>query len=162
MGEQTIPTHLRRWPGLFEWRDGVVVDAPPEDAEVARSYPRFADKGPLTNGMRLTVMSRRPSCRAGDEVRVVHVVEFVEPGQTVYVVGPKRVYGEYVDDVLATAPPPENVWEPSPYNGPVLSSPAVDYNYDITAYRFDRIGNHQIQWRIGAVQSNVLTLEIAP
>jgi hypothetical protein len=54
------------------------------------------------------------------------------------------------------------VWEPSTYNGPILSSPAVDYNYDITVYRFDQVGKHHIQWRIGTIQSNVLTLETVP
>jgi hypothetical protein len=162
MSEQEIADYLRRWPGLFERRDGVVVDAPPEDVDVARSYPRFPDKGPQVSGMRLTVMSRRLTYLAGEEVRVVHAVEFVEPGRNVYVMGPKPVYGEYVDDVLATTPPPEDVWEPSTYNGPILSSPAVDYNYDITVYRFDQVGKHHIQWRIGTIQSNVLTLEAVP
>ena len=162
MGEQVIPNHLRRWPGLFEWRDGVVIDAPPEDVEVARSYPQFSEKGLLVSGVRLTVMSRRLRYRVGEEVRVVHVVEIVEPGREVYVMGPKPVYGEYVDDILVTAVPPDDVWEPATYNGPILPSPAVDYNYDITAYRFDQIGAHRIQWRLGTLRSNVLTIEVVP
>jgi hypothetical protein len=162
MDEEAIPNHLQHWPGLFEWRDGVVVEAPPEDINVARNYPRFPDKGPLVSGLRLTVMSRRLQYHLGEEVRIVHVVEVIEPGRELYVVGPKPVYGEYVDDVLVTALPPDDVWEPATYNGPILPSPAVDYNYDITAYRFDQVGTHRIQWQIGTLHSNVLVVEVIP
>jgi hypothetical protein len=160
MGEQTIPNHLRHWPGLFEWRDGVVVEAPAADAALARSYPTFPDKGPLVSGMRLTLMSPGLRYRVGGEVRVVHVVEAEAPGRELYVMGPKAVYGEYLDGVLATAAPPDDVWAPSTYNGPTLASPAVDYNYEITAYRFDRPGVHTIQWCIGSLHSNVLAVEV--
>jgi hypothetical protein len=162
MGEQGIPKHLQHWPGLFEWRDGVVVDAPPGDVEVARSYPRFSDKGILVSGMRLTLMSGQLRCRVGEEVRIIHVVEIVDPGRKVYVMGPKPVYGEYVDDRLVTAPPPEDVFVPGTYNGLTLPSPAVDYNYDITTYRFDHIGEHRIQWRLETLRSNVLTIVVTP
>jgi hypothetical protein len=161
MGEQTIPDHLRHWPGLFEWQDGVIVEAPTADIDVARNYPRFPDKGPVVSGVRLTVMSRKLQYHVGDEVRIIHVVEVVEPGRQLYVMGPKPVCGEYVDNVLVTAVPPDDVWEPDTYNGPVLPSPAADYNYVITAYRFDQIGTHTIQWRVGTLGSNVLTIEVA-
>jgi hypothetical protein len=162
MDEPKIPNHLRHWPGLFEWRDGRVVEAPPEDVDVARDYPQFSDKGPIVSGMRLTVMSRRLQYSAAEEARIVHVVEVVEPGRKVYIMGPKPVYGEYVDDVLVTAPPPDDLWEPATYNGPILPSPAVDYNYEIKAYRFDQAGAHRIQWRLGTLRSNVLTIEVTP
>jgi hypothetical protein len=161
-GDPSVPTHLRNWPGLYEWRDGAVVEAPPEDVATARGYPRFEDKGPLLAGLRLTVMSRRQRYRRGEEVRIIHVVEAVEPGRVLYVMGPKPVYGEYVDDVLRTPAPPDDVLEPAIYNGPTLTGPAVDYNYDITAYRFDEAGEHRIQWRLGALRSNILAIVIIP
>ena len=162
MSELPIPIHLQRWPGLFEWRDGVVVEAPVEDANVARAYPRFSDKGPLISGTRLTLMTRRHRYRAGEEVRIVHVVEVIEPGRHLYVMGPKLAYAEYVDDVLMTPPPPDDMWEPGTYNGLILPTPAVDYNYEITSYRFDDLGPHRIQWRAGNLRSNVLSIEVVP
>jgi hypothetical protein len=160
MSSPSIPQHLRHWGGLFERRGNRIVDAPPEDVAVARSYPLFPDKGSIISGIRLTLMVRRRQYRIGEEVRVVHVVEMVEPGREVYVMGPKPVYGEYVDEVLVTPPPPDDVLEPSTYNGLVLPSPAVDYNYDITAYRFADAGEHRIQWRLGAVRSNIVRIEV--
>ena len=162
MSEPQIPDYLQRWPGLFEWRDGSVVDAPPEDADVARSYPQFSDKGPLVSGTRLTLMTRRHQYRVGEDVRVLHIVEVVEPGRQLYVMGPKPIYGEHVDDALVTAPPPDDMWEPATYNGPILATPAVDYNYQITSYHFDRAGTHRIQWRAGNLHSNVLSIEVVP
>ena len=162
MSEPPLPNHLQRWPGLFEWRDGIVVPAPPEDAEVARNYPRVSDKGPLVSGARLTLMARRHQYRAGEEIRVLHVVDVVEPGRQLYVMGPKPIYGEYVDDTLVTPLPPDDMWEPATYNGPILPTPAVDYNYAITSYRFDRVGTHRIQWRVGDLHSNVLSVEVVP
>lgn len=160
MSEQAIPEHLRHWPGLFEWRDGALIQASAADVAVARSYPPYADKGGLVNGKRLTVMSSSLLYRVAEEVRVIHVVEVVEPGQELYVMGPKTVYGEQVDDVLATPQPPDDVWAPDTYNGPTLPSPAVDYNYEITAYRFDRAGRHTIQWCIGNLRSNKLAIQV--
>jgi hypothetical protein len=162
MSNQGIPIHLRHWPGLFEWRDGVVVDARPADVAVARAYPSFPYKGPLIDGMRLTLMSRSLRYRVAEEVRIIHVVEAVDPGRQLYVMGPKPVYGEHVDGALVTSAPPEDVWAPATYNGPALPSPAVDYNYEVTTYRFDRAGAHTIQWRIGSLRSNDLVIEVVP
>lgn len=160
MNQQELPGYLRHWPGLFEWHDGALRDAPAADVAVARSYPSYADKGLLVNGRRLTVMSRSLLYRVAEEVRVIHVVEVVEPGQELYVMGPKKVYGEKVDETFVTPQPPGDIWAPDTYNGPVLPSPAVDYNYEITAYRFDRAGKHTVQWCIGNLRSNRLEIEV--
>jgi hypothetical protein len=90
------------------------------------------------------------------------VHEAVEPGHRVYVMGPKLVYGEYVDGQPTTpAPPPgENPLLPPIYNGRVLPSPAVDYNFEITSYSFTEPGTHHIQWRLEPLQSNVIAVEI--
>jgi hypothetical protein len=133
---------------------------PEKDDEVARSYPRFHDKGPIVDGTRLTLMSGRRSYRADDDVRVHHVVEVVVPGRVLYAAGPKPVYGEFVDDVPTTPAPPDDPFAAGPYNDMVLPTPAVDDNYDITTYRFAEPGRHRIEWRLGPLRSNVLLVDI--
>lgn len=160
MDEQAIPKHLQHWPGLFEWRDGKVVEAPPEDIAIARNYPWFPDKGPFVSGICLTIMSRQLRYQREEPVRIIHVVEIIEPGRELYIMGPKLVYGEYIDDRLMTPPPPDDLWAPATYNGPILPSPAVDYNYEITTYRFEKVGTHKFQWRLGALHSNILTIDV--
>ena len=44
------------------------------------------------------------------------------------------------------------------YDGVVLPSPAIDYNYEVTSYRFDEPGTHAIQWRSGKNASNAITV----
>jgi hypothetical protein len=76
--------------------------------------------------------------------------------------GPKKVYGEIVNDQLVSEPIPD--WEdplvPEFYDGVVLPSPALDYNYDITVYTFSKPGIYRIQWQMGDLQSNILTPEV--
>jgi hypothetical protein len=159
---EDVPEHLSHWPGLFVREGERIVEATGEDQSVARSYPHWPDKGRLTEGRRVTVMTRKTDYGVNEEVRVIHVYEVIEPGHLVYVMGPKPVYGEYIDGQLATpAPPPgEDPFVPSDYDGRALPSPAVDYNYDITRYRFAEPGRHQICWQIGDLRSNALKLEV--
>jgi hypothetical protein len=152
-----LPEHLQHWPGLFEWRDGKIVDAPAEDVGVAKGYPGYPDKGPLMDGVRLTVMTRRPDYLVPDKIRIIHVVEVIEPGRDVAVAGPKPVYGEYLDDQPVTGPAPFEGLVPDLYNGEIIKSPAVDYNYEITSYSLGP-GNHSLQWRLGPYVSNILKL----
>jgi hypothetical protein len=155
------PEYLQHWPGLYVREGNQVVEAPAEDSSLARGYPRWPAKGPVQGGRRLTIMTRKTSYQPGEAVRVIHVVEFTEPGHDAYIMGPKPVYGEYVDDQLATPPPPEgDPLVPLDYDGATLPSPAVDYNYEITSYTFDQPGMHQIFWRLDTLQSNVLTLTV--
>lgn len=161
---EEIPEHLRHWPGMFVRQGSQILEAAPEDQAVARSYPRWPDKGPLTEGKRITLLTGKTAYRVNEEIRVIHVYEVVVPGQLVYVMGPKPVYGEYVDEQLvAPEPPPgEDPFVPPFYDGRALPSPAVDYNYDRTSYSFPAPGHHRIDWRIGGLSSNTLELEIAP
>jgi hypothetical protein len=158
-----LPDHLRRWPGLYV-RDGErIIEASPQDTLVARSYAQYQDKGPVVGGRRITILTASTTRRVGDEVRIIHVVEFTRPGYQAYVMGPKPIFGEYVNDELVT----EAVGErdplvPDDYSGMTLASPAVDYNYDITTYRFNQTGAHTIQWRLGGLHSNILTIEVTP
>ena len=146
-------------------RDGSrIVEAPREDQDVAAQYPAYPDKGAVVDGYRLTILSRQGAYGVGDPVRVVHVCEAVAQGTKLYVMGPKPVYAEYVDGEHATAavPPGENALAPSAYDGRVVDGPAVDYNYEITEYRFATPGTHTIQWRPKPYASNVLRIEVAP
>jgi len=161
--ELSIPAHLQRWPGLYVRNGNTIEDAPKEDAAVAMSYPFSSIRGSLMNGRRITIITSTTSVSAGDEVRVIHVMEAPGPGVDVYVMGPKYVYGEYVDGVLRTDPDPEwdNPFVPETYDGAVLPSPAVDYNYEVTSYTFDEPGTHRIQWILYPWKSNVLTVEVS-
>ena len=157
-GERTdIPEYLQRWPGLFIRQGDRIVEAPPEDVEVAKSYPTYANKGAVSGGRRITIMSRVNRYRAGEEVRVLHVLEALEPGQKISIMGPKAVCGEYLDDRLATAATCD---ESAAYDGRTLDSPAVDYNYEITRYTFAEPGQHTIYWQMGELRSNTLEIDV--
>ena len=158
------PEYLTRWPGLNVREGDQIVPAPAEDEAVARGYPQWPDKGPLQDSVRLTLLTSRTAIVVGESVRILHVVEVTMPGRTVYVMGPKPVHGEYVDGKLVTATPPTtgDPLVPVDYDGRTLLSPAVDYNYDITAYSFATPGTHQVRWQPGSRLSNTLTFQVAP
>ena len=158
-----MPEYLKRTPELFVRVGNRVIEAPAEDRMVAQHYPSWPHKGSLIDSKRLTILTKQTTYRPNEEIRVVHVVEYTAPGNDVYVMGPKPVYGEYVDGQLSTAMAPTiDPLVPQDYDGVTLESPAVDYNYEITTYTFALPGTHQIYWDLGTLRSNVLTLEIAP
>jgi hypothetical protein len=156
------PNYLKHWPGLYVRQDNRIVDAPAEDVAVARSYPDWSDKGQIINGKRITIMTNKLIYQENEEIRIIHVVEVVEPGHELFIMGPKQVYGEYIDEQLVSAPPLPNAdpLRPLLYDGETVKSPGVDYNYDITAYRLSEPGKHQIIWKLDSLKSNTLTLEI--
>lgn len=156
-GNAEVPEHLNRWAGLYMRQDGRIVEALPEDIVVAKGYPTVGRKGSLVRGRRITIMCRKNVYHVGEEVRVIHVLEVVEPGQDIFTMGPKAVCGEYVDGRAMT---PDIRGESQVYDGRVLKSPGVDYNYDITTYTFDTPGRHRIQWQMGELRSNTLELEV--
>ena len=74
----------------------------------------------------------------------------------------KAIRGEYVNGKLVT---PSVVADADPfipavYDGAVVPSPAVDYNCEITTYRFSASGTRTIQWKLGKFTSNILTIEV--
>ena len=148
-------------PELFIRVNGRVIKAPEADIAVAEGYERWPDKGKLTDGRRLTIMATTRSYAVGDEVRIIHVLE-VAADRPVYVSGPKPLFEEYVDGRLATAPLPsgEDPLEPASYDGPVVRGPRVDYNWDISTYRFSKPGTHQVVWKPGSLASNRLSIEV--
>jgi hypothetical protein len=161
--QEVEPAHLRDRPfELSVRRDGHIVPAPPELLQLARGYPAFAPKGPVEGGRRITVMTERQHYKLDEAVHVVHVLEALDPTTSVYAMGPKPVYEEYVDGIRATPPAPDA----GLYDGVVLKGPAVDFNYEISTYTFRSPGRHTIEWRDGGavierlrdLHSNVLVI----
>jgi hypothetical protein len=153
-----VPDYLKEPPQLFARSGASIVPAPAGDQAVAATYARSPVRGPLHDGARITILTERTKYKVGEEVRVIHVLEAPEPGRELYVMGPKPIYSEYVDGALRTPPPPA----PAPYDGRVLPSPGVDFNYEVTTYRFTTPGPHRIQWRADGRESNVIELEVTP
>lgn len=155
--------HLEDFPGVFVRMGDDIQPAPEADQTVARGYPQWQSKGPLIDDRRITILSAKTAYLVNEEIRVLHVAETIRSGDELYAMGPKQVLGEYVDGKLVTQPVPagdDPLIPPGIYDGLVLSSPAVDYNYEITTYRFATPGGHEIQWKLGALESNVLRLRI--
>jgi hypothetical protein len=153
---EPLPPYLQQWRGLSMRKGNEIVDALPEDIAVAKSYSTADEKGEIVDGERLTILTKKKRYLVGEEVRVIHVLEIVEAGHELFIMGPKPVYGEYVDDRLVTSQRPQL----QDYDGVVLESPNVDYNYDITSYRFFAPGRHRIHWQVDELRSNTLELEI--
>jgi hypothetical protein len=158
-----LPEHLKRWSGLFVRNGDRVIEALPNDITVAKNYPYFQEKGPINDGKRITILSENATIQTGAELRIIHVVEFTEPGHRAYIGGPKSVYGEFINDKLMTERVPTgDPLVPTEYSGVTLPSPAVDYNYDITSYAFNVPGIYHIQWRLGLLNSNTLVVTVKP
>jgi hypothetical protein len=151
------PEYLKQPPQLFARNGAEIVPAPPGDHAVAATYARSAIRGPLRDGVRITILTERTKYKVGEEVRVIHVLEAPEPGHELYVMGPKPIYSEYVDGAERTPPP-----APAAYDGRVLQSPGVDWNHEVTTYRFTAPGPHRVQWRADGRESNVIELEVTP
>ncbi|GAA3010552.1 hypothetical protein [Actinokineospora diospyrosa] len=138
-----------------------LVPATPAAQQLATDYPTWPDKGPTIDGTRISINSPQSHYRPSDPIHIVHAVEILTPGQDLHVMGPKPIHGEWVDDVLATDPPTPTPLIPPLYDGRVLPSPGVDTNYEVTTYTFTTPGTHTIQWRLGPLTSNLLTLKIS-
>ena len=155
---EDIPEYLAGFPtdGLYvRDSDGIIIRAPEIDTLVAGKYPLFEDKGPLEDGMRITVLTAKSEYEVGEEVRVIHILDAPGSGVDVYVMGPKPIREEYINGEPAT-PPAEGM---GTYNGVVLQSPHADYNYDVTVYTFDEPGGYYIQWKGGGANGEDIGLE---
>ena len=149
---------------LYERKGDKIIDAPQEDFELAKTYHSFKDKGKLVNGQHITIMTKKTQYKVGEPVRVLHILEAVESGVQVYVMGPKTIYNEYVDGQLVT----ENGPGLAVYDGAVIDRPIADFNYEITTYTFKEPGEHTIQWKGGGhpiqgsldLESNIIRLHI--
>jgi hypothetical protein len=148
-------------PNELYTRDGDrIVFASAADLAVARGYDGSHEKGEEKDGIRLTLLTARRRVMVGEKVRVIHVLEASGPTD-VYIMGPKDVYGEYVDGVPVTPAPPttDYPWL-GIYNGAVIKGPYADFHYNITEYEWSTPGRHQIEWRLGSLQSNRLEMDV--
>lgn len=130
--------------------------------DVPEAYAAWPDKGPLVEGRRLTVLTDATDLKPGDTLRVAHVYEVTRPGASLYVMGPKPVYGEQLDGraVTPAVPNGDDPLAPGEYDGRVLPSPGIDHNFETTSYTFRRPGRHELTWRVDDLVSNTLTVEV--
>lgn len=133
------------------------------ERDVVSEYELFDDKGPVFGGYRLTILADRLACRVGEVIEIAHVCESLTPAGRLFVMGPKPVVGEYVDDRLVTEPAPEGHGALSPafYDGRVVVGTGIDANYELTSHSFDAAGPHTIQWRLGPYVSNTLRIDVS-
>lgn len=146
---------------LYIRKNGDLIEAPENDIKVAKNYPDWVDKGNEINGKRLTIMTEKSDYRLNEEVRVIHVVDYVSPGQDAFLMGPKKVYNEYINGELVTEGLKRRGKDPlipEFYDGLVMKSPVIDFNFDITAYRLSEKGIYNIQWILGPYRSNVVKI----
>jgi len=90
MNDNDLPEYLKHWPGLSMRQGDAIVQALPEDVAVAKSYPTAKEKGPLIGGQRITLLTKKTRYQAGEDVRVIHVLEIVEPGHQLFVMGRRQ------------------------------------------------------------------------
>ena len=153
--------YLFRWPGLYQRENNTILDAFGVDVMVARQYPFWEEKGEIIEGYRLSIKTEKTNYSVGETVRVIHVMEVVEPGLEVFVMGPKSIYGEFLDNIIQGEKPatPDYPWM-GMYDGAVLKSPDLDYNFEVTTYNFTKPGVHKIVWMPGSLISNTLTISV--
>ncbi|MGL4599205.1 MAG: hypothetical protein ACRCYO_16915 [Bacteroidia bacterium] len=163
----SLPKYLKNfWRGyqVYDSASNRFVDASEADLELLKNYPKAKSKGAWLNGTRLTILAAKLNYAINEPVRIGHVVEETNLGRELYIMGPKKVSDEYVQDVLETYtsinPEGRYPWLPLVYDGKALPAPNVDYNFDITEYRFEKAGVYTIQWRPGKYRSNTLTIII--
>lgn len=143
-GEVPLPAHLAHLPGILYMRSGTgFVPAPQELVQLAQSYPAFPNKGPLRGGVRLTILADKTNVGVGETVRVIHCHEVLTPGKFLYVMGPKPVFDEFVNGRNMCPSPPPRL---QAYNGMVVPTPDIDFNYDPTNYTFQTPGVYRIWW----------------
>lgn len=140
-----------------------ITEAPLDDIRVAEGYYQFSDKGKKNEGKRVTILAKKKRYKPAEEIRVIHVLEIMDKGHTIYLSGPKAIYNEFINDIVVKHH--EKKLEPDPfmpetYNGRTAESPGVDFNFEISSYTFQQKGLYKIYWAPGALRSNTLEIEI--
>lgn len=148
---------------LYVCRNGTITKAPEEDILVAKGYYNTKNKGAVLNDRRVTVLSKKNNYEVKEEIRIIHVMELLAPGYPIYIMGPKSIYNEYVNDQIqnsATYSEEDDPFKPLNYDGRVLQSPGIDFNFEITVYSFDKPGTYRIHWQPGKLKSNTLMIHV--
>lgn len=148
---------------MFRKKSNQIIEARKEDMAVAKAYPEWQDKGPVIDGRRLTIMAKKQTYYKNEEVRIIHILEATLPGYEIYVMGPKRIFKEYVNDIIQDQEISSNQLDPftpEEYDGRVLQSPGIDSNFEITTYSFTKPGVYKICWKPGKWESNRLEIQV--
>jgi len=156
----TPPARTVHIPEIYIRRGNDIVLAPAEDQAVAQRYFE-SQHGDVHGGLRMTLLTARTIYHVREPVRVLHVVEAVDASASAFVMGPKPVYGERLDgiDLALTPEMPDYPWV-GVYDGAVVPGPAADVNFDVTTYTFAEPGRHVIEWKLGALRSNQLVIDV--
>jgi len=158
-----INSDIDGWRGLYVRKDDQIIEAREQDVVVAKAYQEWSDKGSVIDGRRLTIMVKKHTYDVNEEVRIIHVLEAPLPGYKIYVMGPKRIFDEYVNGHLQgeeISLDQTDPFAPADYDGRVLDSPATDLNFEITTYSFAHPGVYEICWQPGKWKSNFLKIEV--
>jgi hypothetical protein len=157
--KNTIKDEFR---GLFYYsEDGEIVEANQEDRDVLFNYYSYENKGEIIEDNRVTILTNKTKYRVNEEVKIIHVYESLTKGKELLINGPKRIYDEFVNGELVTeiSSTKEYPWI-GLYDGITISSPDLDYGFDITNYKFSKKGLYVIQWNPGIYKSNKLNILI--
>lgn len=161
--------HKKFWRGyqVFDSTQSRFKDAPDSDQKMLKDYPYWIDKGPWKGKTRVTIVTAKTVYATGEAIRIGHVVDEAGPDRALYIMGPKEVKEELIseqpiaDDTSATAQTAGDYpWLPLVYSGKTLGSPGIDYNFQVTEYRFQKAGKYYVQWRPGRFRSNILVITV--
>ncbi|MGL4597201.1 MAG: hypothetical protein ACRCYO_06725 [Bacteroidia bacterium] len=161
----SVPPYLQDFWGGYQVLDKTTdrfVNVSAEIQNWLKSYPFWIDKGPIKNQRRLTITCQKTIFKTNEAIRVAHYIEELDSGQTLYVMGPKKITNEFVNDSLHTSVSLDSntPWLEMEYNGEVVDSPGLDYNFEITEYRFSKAGTYTIYWKPGVYCSNGLIIYV--
>jgi hypothetical protein len=161
----SVPSYLQDfWGGyqVFDKATDRFVNASVEIQNWLKSYPFWIDKGPIKDQRRLTITCQKTIFKINETIRIAHYIEELDSGQTLYVMGPKQITNEFVNDSLHTpiSLDSDTPWLGMQYDGEVADSPGLDYNFEITSYQFSKKGTYRICWKPGIYCSNELIIHV--
>ena len=149
---------------LFERSGDKIIAASAAVLALARTYREFKYKGEVVNGVRKTIMTRKRSYKIGEPVRVIHVFESVQYGPAMSTMGPEPICSEFVDgrhvEYKSCSGSRSIGWG-------YTRNPTVNFNFDISTFRFDEPGIHTIRWKShgfedARAESNLIKIYVEP
>ncbi len=161
----SVPPYLQDFWGGYQVLDqitGRFVNVSEEIQNWLKAYPFWMDKGPIKNQRRLTITCQKTIFKINEAIRIAHYIEELDSGQIIYGMGPKQITNEFVNDSLCTPSSLDSntPWLGLTYDGEVTDSPGLDYNFEITTYRFSKEGTYTIYWKPGDYCSNGLIIYV--
>jgi hypothetical protein len=144
------------------YRNGAWARVSAADEHLMQSYPYWKNKGAWFDGIRCTILTRATQVHVNDTLHVIHMMEDTLRGRAVFIMGPKEIFGEVINDSLVSLPVPagKTPWAANILDGETPPAPYVDYNFAITEYHFSKPGVYNIRWKMGNYSSNVLVIHV--